>query len=287
LRTVLDTTMKIFVISRRTAAARRAFARAEMHRSGLAFEFFDAIDSPDEARARFERIDRKRFRLNTRRDPSPGEIGCFASHVSLWQKCKASQQPIVVLEDDFVLTPHIHAALRYAGRVVATYGFIRFEEIERRRVATKRFRPAAHRVESSDGLTLYYMSDVPLSMLAYAISPSAATALIAASRTLIAPVDKFMQKTWLHSVPVFALAPASVALCHLHQPSTIGKRPSKLRGPGLMLSRLIYKTLDELRRIRFDSNRLPQFTEGREARSLLHQRQAPRIPTSVQNTADH
>ncbi|CCF80089.1 putative lipopolysaccharide biosynthesis protein [Helicobacter bizzozeronii CCUG 35545] len=37
---------------------------------------------------------------------SMGELGCYASHYSLWQKCIQLHEPIAILEDDVHLKPH-------------------------------------------------------------------------------------------------------------------------------------------------------------------------------------
>ena len=48
----------------------------------------------------FEDCDLWQYWLNTGRSPSDGEIGCYASHLRLWQLCVASGEALVVMEDD-------------------------------------------------------------------------------------------------------------------------------------------------------------------------------------------
>ena len=93
-------------------------------------------------------------------------------------------------------------------------------------------------------------------MLAYAISPAAASSLLKASAILTAPVDKFLQQTWVHMTPIYALDPAVVALSSHADSSTIGARPRKSLNPELLLSRVLYKGLGELRRFGFDKRQL-------------------------------
>ena len=93
-------------------------------------------------------------------------------------------------------------------------------------------------------------------MLAYAISPKAAAALLQASQTLTAPVDKFMQRTWEHQVPLYALSPPVVGLSTFGSESNIGVRPVKSRNPGLLLARLVFKIAGRVHRRRFDKEQL-------------------------------
>lgn len=245
--------LDIVVISLPSARQRRISARAQLTRLGLTFEFFDAVDGSVPFRAGFGKLDRIAFRLNTQRDPLPGEIGCFASHRAVWNRCIELDSPVLVLEDDFELLPRFSAALPTVTELIHKHGFIRLERIDRRRALGKRGRPIAYELERRSGFRLVYLSDVPTCMTAYAISPEAARQLIAASATLGAPVDKFMQRTWAHRTPVFALLPAIVRASPHSRSSTIGdRRPLKSHAPHLLLARAVYKGIGELRRIGFD-----------------------------------
>ncbi len=244
--------MKVFVISLKHAATRRASIAGQLERAGVEFEFFDAIEGADRSSEFFDGIDARRYRLNALRDPLPGEVGCYASHLALWRDCVALRRPAVILEDDARLTDGFAERLELIDRLVREYGFVRLQGIDRRRAPLKALRPAAYRVRSLEGSTLSYVSDVPLCMLAYAISPAAASALCNASTTLTAPVDKFLQQTWVHETPVFALEPPLVELSALACETTIGTRPRKSLNPLLLLARAMYKGFGELRRVGFD-----------------------------------
>merc|ERR1719229_1807086 len=47
---------------------------------------------------------------------SGGERGCCASHLKAWRKCAASDEPLLVLEDDAVILPPFTAMLNKALR---------------------------------------------------------------------------------------------------------------------------------------------------------------------------
>lgn len=224
---------------------------------GLRFEFFDAVDGNADPFRYFSDIDWWRFRLNSRRAPLPGEIGCYASHLALWRKCVALNRPIVILEDDFQLATAFPDVIRRIQPMMDTFGFIRLESLRKRQRRLKRLRPASRKVFHLGGFfNVHYLSSPPLCALAYAINPEAALSLIEASVTLAAPVDKFLQQTWVHRTPLYGVSPAVVTTSQHASLSMIGDRSRKSRNPALSVARLLHKSLGELRRIRFDKKQL-------------------------------
>lgn len=77
--------MRIFVISIASAADRREAAVRQPNAAGL--EFVDAVERAADAFRYFDGHDRRLYKLNTGRTPLPGEIGCYASHKALWNRC--------------------------------------------------------------------------------------------------------------------------------------------------------------------------------------------------------
>ena len=267
-----DSHVKIFVISLRTAGVRRAEASEQMAKCGVSFEFFDAVEGGAGQSDWFAGIDHRLFQLNTRRyDPTPGEIGCYASHLSLWKWAISHDQPIVILEDDFQLEPGFAEIINDLEPLANEFGFIRLQSMRGPRALLKRLRPAAHEVLRRNGLSVHYLSDPPLYALAYAISPEAARTLIRASSTLFAPVDKFLQHTWIHETPIYALSPAPVTMSPQAEHSTIGGRRGKSINPYVLLRRTIYKGVGEFRRFGFDRKQLARISDSRKTEETNQQ----------------
>ena len=243
--------MDIFVISLRSALARRAHVASEMAAAGLRFQFFDAIDARSEPERHFVATSVPQYKINARRAPLPGEIACYASHRAVWRHCVELAAPIVVLEDDFRLLPGFASALPRLEGLTREFGFVRIQSLERGR---RRFTPKV--VRNDSGLSLHYLEDVPLCMLAYSIDPSAAAALIESSAYLTAPVDKFMQRTWEHCVPLFGIAPQLVDTATLSGQSTIGDRSRKSWNPLLLTLRALDKVSGRIRRRAFNATQL-------------------------------
>lgn len=249
--------VRIVVISLADAAERRASMRRQFERAGVGFEFLDAVRGDQDFARHFADYDARRYRLHCRREASPGEVGCYASHLRLWTQCAAGSEPYVILEDDARLEPGFPQALALLEKLLPRHGFVRLEGLTRpRRLARLRDRPALYPVAEHGRFHLAYVSDVPLCTMAYAVSPTAAAALARHSARLSSPVDKFLQRTWEHGVPVFGLSPSVVVPATQITGSTIGPRPAKSWHPALLLRRLAWKTGARLRRRRFDQAQL-------------------------------
>jgi glycosyl transferase family 25 len=98
--------LPVFLINLDRSPDRLAFMQAEANRIGLKFERVPAVDRtavPDDLRAQFLAPD------GSPAGPlSPGEVGCYASHLTVHQRVVREGLPCaVVLEDDARLTPHL------------------------------------------------------------------------------------------------------------------------------------------------------------------------------------
>ncbi|NDI20740.1 MAG: hypothetical protein EBY85_05520, partial [Burkholderiaceae bacterium] len=65
---------------------------------GLDIEPFDGL-YPDQAQKFFDQVGIQKHPAKLKRD-SPGVLGCAASHFCLWQQCRDSNEPYVILEHD-------------------------------------------------------------------------------------------------------------------------------------------------------------------------------------------
>src|SRR5262245_23908593 len=89
------------VINLDRSTDRLAHVRAEFARVGMGFERVAAVDGtnlpaslqPYFCNAAGELISKLR----------PGEIGCYASHLAIWQRVAVSDTPTLVCEDDITL----------------------------------------------------------------------------------------------------------------------------------------------------------------------------------------
>jgi len=259
--------MKIFIISLTNATQRRARISAQLERLGLAYEFFDACRGDDGYQPYFEGYDPDIFMLYSRRTALPGEIGCYASHKSLWQKCIETQEPIVIIEDDAHLDDRLPDALKTAAKIIQQCGFIRLEPNKQSR---QFYKPSRYQsVGYLDNFEISYLSRIALCTTSYIVSPAAAGKLVFASNVLLAPVDKFNQRNWHHGQALYLLSPEMVRAQDDELESQIkldAKTAKHAVGLALFLKIAVYKSANWFRRVYFNA------TIGKQSKTRVREK---------------
>ncbi|WP_161992719.1 glycosyltransferase family 25 protein [Aureimonas leprariae] len=163
------------------AAERRRFMEEQGARLGIAMTRFAAVRAEDipveQARALNHRWER----------PLTGaELGCYLSHLAIWREAAAGDGPVLVLEDDVMLSKRLPSVL---PRLVALpeVEFLNFESYERKRFVAHPPRPI------SDGLAVVRVYRDKSGSGAYLLWPAGARRLIErADARGAAPVDAFL-----------------------------------------------------------------------------------------------
>jgi glycosyl transferase family 25 len=200
------------VINLERDRARLAAVAAELARHGMAFERFAAVEGlavPTALRGYF---------FDVEGHPTPtltkGEIGCYASHLSLWQRVACGQYPdaTLICEDDIRLPDNFLAVLNDAlNAAPAGWDVIRLSAPSKRTIWPIR--------QICDGHRLVHYSKIPTLLGAYLISRRGAEKLVRPGlRTR--PVDLDMARPWEIGLNLYGVDPAPV-----HQPT---KNPSSI-----------------------------------------------------------
>lgn len=194
--------MKIFVISLLSATQRRKSISQQFLNTGQSFDFFDAIDGrKDPSFFLFNKYnEKKRFRIKGY-PLTQGELGCFASHYLLWEKCIALNEPIVVIEDDAQLEPCFAESIKLVPEL-GKYGYVRLFVNGRKRKFTCIDKLGEHNVVQ------YHRG--PGATRSYYITPVAAKKFIAAAQEWYLPVDDYMDEFWVNNVPCRGIMPGLV-----------------------------------------------------------------------------
>ena len=195
--------LPVFVVNLDRSPDRLASVGAGLDRLGIAWERFPAVDGralPAEIAAR-NRV------VLWRRPLRLGEIGCFASHHTLWRRIvDTGLDAAVVLEDDILLDDRLPEALAvWAAADPATRpGFVRLMSlIPKAGLPGPRLGPFAT-VEAID------FSNTSGTQ-GYVLTAAAARRFLAAAERWTLPVDNYMDKSWLHGVPNLRLEPPVIA----------------------------------------------------------------------------
>jgi glycosyl transferase family 25 len=219
--------LHIYVINLAQQKDRRDSVSGQLDALGVEYSFFRAIEAPGALENHFSGRNDWPCQMEVRRIGTPTEVACYASHLSLWKKCVELDAPIVVLEDDFELTPEFTAAIELSRNLIDEYGFIRLEPIAKRWSLYPFEEPILAR--ETKEFKLFFQTTVSLRTTAYAISPEYALRFIEISDKFTVPVDHFFRRPWVHKLPLFALEPPAIGLSILADtPSILRKDKSQL-----------------------------------------------------------
>lgn len=237
--------MRVHVINLEASVTRRVNIEQRLRELGVDYSIAPGVTGRD-GYTYFEECDLWRYWLNTGRSPSDGEIGCYASHLRLWQLCAASGEPLVVMEDDAHPLPTLRAALEKARRLINRYGFLRLQYDGPGHPARTRM------IEATGTFSVHYFEKYPYGAMCYVLSPEVASVLAAKSRILRAPVDQFIKRCWEHGQPLYGLLPYSVIEGPEATISTIRGRETESPGSARRARRLLYRIQTVMRRAAFN-----------------------------------
>jgi glycosyl transferase, family 25 len=210
--TAANTDIHVFYLNRDKDVARRKALEAGLARHGLTGERITAVEGvalPPSLRAQFFNGDRLAAPL------SPGEVGCYASHLlAMTLVVERNLSHAVILEDDAILTDDFVACTRRAlQQAPSGWGLIQM------------CRTPAHAVKSvaklPNGHELVRCSRLPTNAQGYLASNVGATKFTAA-RKRYWPVDVDFQQPWK-----FDIVPA-VVRHEFEFESTIQKQGARL-----------------------------------------------------------
>lgn len=210
--------LQVFVISLKHSKDRRAKVAIEMAKTQLDWSFLDAVDGSklDLATIAYDAAKVKRllgFEL------TPKEIGCYLSHMKAWQACVTNNQPTLIFEDDFVVQPHLEAALNTLLADPQAWEIVRLQAL----------------CDSPDSVVadfgayrLVRNAEDPLGATAYLVQPSSARRLIQHSVEIYEPLDHFIEHHEKHGMRMLAIKPYPVEVVDpTRATSTISDRPDR------------------------------------------------------------
>ena len=193
--------MKIYVINLKKDLERKNQAKKQLDKLNISYEFFLAIDAKEHQEKLIKKVDSKKFLINSGRNYTLGEIGCYESHAKIWQIAKEKNINILVLEDDFVLKNNFLKAFEILKKNINKYGFIRIEEEKRSSyLEHKKF----------DDFSIMRYTKPTQGATAYAISPKIADIFLKKSKTIVFPVDYLLRHFYFNNIYIFRLFPAVV-----------------------------------------------------------------------------
>ncbi|HWL28621.1 MAG TPA: glycosyltransferase family 25 protein [Burkholderiaceae bacterium] len=197
----------IYIISLAGAEDRRSFMREQLAKLDVRHEFFDAVHGarqPDHPLfSRYNDIKRAE-RRGANASLRPAQLGCFASHYLLWEKCVALKHAIIVLEDDAILLPSFAAFHAKAHEFAQRYGLVWLQP------SRKVLNQAGHHLEQIGHFTVKKFAKGFSGTTGYLITPTTAQALLTYSSEWLYPVDNTMDRFYDHKVEAIGIDPFCV-----------------------------------------------------------------------------
>jgi glycosyl transferase, family 25 len=194
--------VRVVVINLERSVRRRERMAAGLAALDLQATFFPAVDAARGEHQHFPQYDPEGSRRFFGLVMKPAEHACFASHFLLWQQCAEQAAPLVVLEDDCDVGADFPRALDAIRPVLDEVGLIRLYASTRR--PFRRIRTLA------GGFELIRYTRGPSGTVCYALTPAAARRLLLHCPRWLEPVDRFLDRFWVHGLGHHGLHPAPV-----------------------------------------------------------------------------
>lgn len=194
--------LPILLINLAESRSRLDCAQQELNKAGISFERLEATDGRKIAKADFEKIthwDKTAFY----KPLSPGEVGCYLSHVSAAEKIVNEDWPYaLVLEDDFRLAPNFNEVMALLLRntpagfhLIKLQGFVRGGEVV---------------ANLCTGHQIMRHRSIPTQTVAQLWSLAGAKAFLAMARPLRRPIDVQLKHWWEGDLNILYINPPIV-----------------------------------------------------------------------------
>jgi glycosyl transferase family 25 len=191
--------LKVVLINLPRSVARLEQMQQRLDAQGLAYDLFPAIDGRAEQTRLIQQVDVPAFQRNVGRDVLPGEIGCYFSHITVWQQfVDSGEDCLLVLEDDVVFGPDFLVAVQEALRVRAHWDFLKLNKI-RAKQPIAQGRVGAYRLNAYLGTATGFG--------AYLIQRETARRLLPVMLPITRPIDHELDRIHVHRIRHFGLEP--------------------------------------------------------------------------------
>jgi glycosyl transferase family 25 len=204
----------VYVINLADATARWRQVDASLRSAGLLPERVEAVRPSDRPDLCIEDwYDAPRALAMGYRALTPAEIGCYLSHLLLWQRIAEGPEPgAVIFEDDAIARP----ALRWALDTLCVHPGD-WDMVKLFAPRPTRAHPA---MRLGDTLSLVQPWVVPGTTVAYAIRREAAAILRRRLVPFARPIDVDLKHWWEHGSRIFLMEPQPVSLLGDHESSS-------------------------------------------------------------------
>ncbi|MEX4359069.1 glycosyltransferase family 25 protein [Haemophilus influenzae] len=235
----------IFIINLEKSTDRKAYMQAQFEQlfsNNLIQEihFFDAIyGKSNPNHPLFQRYNENK-RLNAKGYPlTLGQLGCYASHYSMWEKCVELDYPIIVLEDDAKFKNNFLEVLDFINSDKNTFEFF---WLQPDRLKNKR-----KLISNFGNLSIYQFSKGFAGTTGYYLTPQAARKFLTQSKEWYLTVDVTMDRFFENKVPPYAIVPFCLEDDGEIE-STINEKQKKQKSLKIVIMRELFNLKTNIKR---------------------------------------
>jgi glycosyl transferase family 25 len=185
----------VYLINLDTDKDRLEFMDSQFKELGIAYERFPAI--------RGKALPHWLAPYFTGSDLSRGEIGCYASHLSVMRQVELSGKPGLVFEDDERIKPEFPDLLEEILSLALPFDILRISSIRKKRIILTQ-------AELSGDYRIVRYLRIPMNTGAYLITPAGARRFIEWKTQRTAPIDFDLARVWEHKVKTLGIWPEPV-----------------------------------------------------------------------------
>ncbi|HGO5851283.1 TPA: glycosyltransferase family 25 protein [Mannheimia haemolytica] len=241
----------IFVINLEKSLDRREFI-CEQFKSfpAIEYQFFNAIngkENPDYPLfAKYNEKERFKRKGNTM---NFSQLGCWASHYRLWEKCVELDTPIIVLEDDAILHSHFSEVYQFINSTENNFEFFWLS-------------PPAPKTRGQKGKTILNIQNSYCKVerfyngwgntTGYFIAPHAAKKLLNYAKVWIYEVDITMERYWENKLDFLAITPFCLEPDLNKESNILVDKGKKNRTLIIRIRREIYKIKDLISKLTYN-----------------------------------
>lgn len=225
--------LQVLVISLERSQERRKRVEEQLVKTSIQWRFMNAVDGYALSHLPSAYKKSKVMRLQGY-ELSPGEVGCYLSHIEAWKACVNAQMITLVFEDDFLISPRFESLLHDLLGIHHEWDLVRLSGI---------YETKDRVIVSQNSFNLVHNLGDPCGTASYILNPRAAKILLENTGDIYEPVDHYLEHFKKHGLRCLAAKPYPVELAHTK--STITDRPGRKPVKGLQkYIRSIYRFLD-------------------------------------------
>ncbi|STO53799.1 glycosyltransferase family 25 protein [Canicola haemoglobinophilus] len=206
----------IFIINLAKSTARKQFITEQFSRlnenlkNPIPYHFFAAIngkENPDFPL--FKKYNKTKHFQRKGNQLSLSQLGCWASHYLLWEKCVELNEPIIILEDDAILKENFLEVYNFLSSPQNSFEFFWLSiPSPAKRKRNQKYKVICNIENTENSIAQFYYSWA--NTTGYFITPKAAQKLLTHCYEWVYEVDTQMERYWETKIPYLSIIPFCV-----------------------------------------------------------------------------